>query len=96
MQADRSTFLVRNFPKVLREQIHALAILERKRIHEVLAELVEAGLQAHAAPPQTGEALLLPRHMAEAMARQMRQTPEARKAVAPDRALRRKKTRKEG
>ncbi len=38
---DTSTLLVRDFPRRLRQQIHARAALEGKFIHEVIIALLE-------------------------------------------------------
>ncbi len=80
MHGDRSTFNVRNFPKALRERIHALAILERKPIATVLVELIEAGFQTQAAPQVADDRLTVPRRLVEALAQQMTQRPDARRA----------------
>ncbi len=81
---DTSILAVRGFPRGLRRQIHAKAALEGKSIHQVVIELIEVGFAAirlaaeetALAPPQTGEAVFLPRHMAEALAQRMAQKPE--------------------
>jgi len=39
--ADTSTLIVREFPRTLRQQIHARAALEGKMIHEVIVALLE-------------------------------------------------------
>ena len=46
--ADTSTLIVREFPRTLRQQIHARAALEGKMIHEVIVRLVEQALAQEA------------------------------------------------
>ncbi len=53
MAAERSTFMVKAFPRTLREQLHARAILQQRKIHEVVIELLEEAL---AMPKQKGGA----------------------------------------
>jgi hypothetical protein len=42
--AETSTLIVREFPRTLRQQIHARAALEGKMIHEVIVTLLEQAL----------------------------------------------------
>lgn len=44
MAPERSTLLVREFPRTLRQQIHARAALEGKMLHEVIVALLEKAL----------------------------------------------------
>ncbi len=44
MVTETSTFLVRHFPRALRQQIHGLAGLEGKRVHEIVVRLLEQAL----------------------------------------------------
>jgi len=45
--ADTSTLIVREFPRTLRQQIHARAALEGRMIHEVIVRLLEQALGEH-------------------------------------------------
>ncbi len=44
--AETSTLLIREFPRRLRQEIHARAALEGKFIHEVVIRLLERALAA--------------------------------------------------
>jgi hypothetical protein len=41
---ETSTLLVHHFPRALRAEVHARAIREQKRLHEVFIELIEKAL----------------------------------------------------
>ena len=43
--AEHSTVLIEQFPVSLRLRVRAKAMLERRYVHEVFAELVERGLR---------------------------------------------------
>lgn len=52
MAPEKSTLLVREFPRTLRQQIHARAALEGRMLHEVIVALLEKALEAK---PTRGE-----------------------------------------
>ncbi len=41
---EMSVLIVKRFPRSLRQQLHAQAALEAKRVGEVIVELIERGL----------------------------------------------------
>jgi len=53
--ADTSTLIVREFPRRLRQEIHARAALEGRMIHEVIVALLEQALAAEGKIQATGK-----------------------------------------